>query len=78
LYARIKLEKTGSSLGVFVIVATMLSIVDEPMFSCVLQKRVKGTFSFVVLQYFVNCYLCDCSENNELYIRESNVDSSEL
>jgi len=29
----------------------------------------------VVLSYLVNCYL---RENNELYIRESNVNSSEL
>ena len=56
LYARIKLEMTGSRPGVFV-VAMMLSIVDDPMFVCVLQKIVKGTFSFVVLPYVVNCYL---------------------
>jgi len=32
----------------------------------------------LVLSYLVNCYLCDCAENNELYMRESNVNSSEL
>jgi len=29
LYARIKFEKTGSRLGVFVVVATLLCIVDD-------------------------------------------------
>jgi hypothetical protein len=50
LYARIKLEMTGSRPGIFV-VAVMLSIVNDPLFLCALQKIVKGTFSFV------NCYL---------------------
>ena len=69
------LEKTGSKPGVICCYYDVFYRRLPDIAMCVAEV---GEGNSPVLSYLVNCYLRDYAENNELYIRESNVNSSKL